>query len=107
MSWDLNNAVCDIAWAPFSSTVFAAVTSDAQVHVFDLAVNKIEPMCKQKVVRKAKLTKVAFNPTHPILIVGDDRGCVTSLKLSPNLRKGNNDVERLAAIVDVALKGDM
>ena len=87
MSWDLNNAVCDVAWAPFSSTVFAAVTSDAKVHVFDLNVNKIEPLCEQKVVRKAKLTKVVFNPVEPIILVGDDKGGVVALKLSPNLRR--------------------
>lgn len=37
--------------------------------------------------KKTKLTHIAFNLTYPILIVGDDRGNVTSLKLSPNLRK--------------------
>merc|ERR1740130_2223812 len=58
MSWDLNNAVCDVAWAPFSSTVFAAVTADAKVHVFDLNENKLDAMCEQKVVRKSKLTIV-------------------------------------------------
>jgi dynein intermediate chain 1 len=87
MSWDLNNAVCDVAWAPFSSTVFAAVTADAKVHVFDLAENKLDAMCEQKVVRKSRLTKIAFNPKEPILLVGDDRGGTCSLKLSPNLRK--------------------
>ena len=87
MSWDLNNAVCDVAWAPFSSTVFAAVTADAKVHVFDLNENKLDAMCEQKVVRKSRLTKVAFNPTEPIVLVGDDRGGTCSLKLSPNLRK--------------------
>lgn len=39
-------------------------------------------------VDKAKLTHLAFNPSMPTLIVGDDRGAVTYLKLSPNLRKG-------------------
>ena len=58
-----------------------------QVHVFDLAENKHEPLCEQKVVKRAKLTHVAFNLTDPIIIVGDDRGGVNSLKLSPNLRK--------------------
>eukprot|EP01051_Picozoa_sp_SAG22_P007379 SAG22_NODE_518_length_9512_cov_5.735897_1_plen_666_part_00 len=87
MSWDLNNAVCDVAWAPFSSTVFAAVTADAKVHVFDLNENKLDAMCEQKVVRKSRLTKVAFNPIEPILLAGDDRGGTCSLKLSPNLRK--------------------
>lgn len=87
MSFDLGNAVGDVAWAPYSSTVFAAVTSDGKVHVFDLAENKNEPLCEQKVVKRAKLTHVAFNSQDPILLVGDDRGGVNSLKLSPNLRK--------------------
>lgn len=87
MSFDLGNAVGDIAWSPYSSTVFAAVTSDGKVHVFDLAENKHEPLCEQKVVKRAKLTHVSFNRESPIVIVGDDRGGVISLKLSPNLRK--------------------
>jgi len=33
------------------------------------------------------LTHVSFNQRDPIIIVGDDRGGVNSLKLSPNLRK--------------------
>ncbi len=77
----------DIAWAPYSSTVFAAVTADGKVHVFDLNENKHEPLCEQKVVKKAKLTHVTFSAASPILAVGDDRGGVVSLKLSPNLRK--------------------
>ncbi|GLE04525.1 hypothetical protein PINS_up013480 [Pythium insidiosum] len=87
MSFDLGNAVGDVAWSPYSSTVFAAVTSDGKVHVFDLSENKNEPLCEQKVVKKAKLTHVAFNVQDPVLLVGDDRGGVNSLKLSPNLRK--------------------
>ncbi|KAJ1446761.1 WD40-repeat-containing domain protein [Pelagophyceae sp. CCMP2097] len=86
MSFDLGNAVGDVAWSPYSATVFAAVTSDGKVHVFDLAENKHEPLCEQKVVKRAKLTHVSFNQRDPILIVGDDRGGVNSLKLSPNLR---------------------
>merc|ERR1712072_1285678 len=87
LSFDLGNAVGDVAWAPYSSTVFAAVTSDGKVHVFDLAENRHEPLCEQKVVKRAKLTHVSFNRKDPILIVGDDRGGVNTLKLSPNLRK--------------------
>ena len=87
LSFDLGNAVGDVAWSPYSSTVFAAVTSDGKVHVFDLAENKHEPLCEQKVVKRAKLTHVQFNLSSPIIIVGDDRGGVNTLKLSPNLRK--------------------
>jgi dynein intermediate chain 1 len=87
LSFDLGNAVGDVAWSPYSSTVFAAVTSDGKVHIFDLAENKHEPLCEQKVVKRAKLTHVQFNQSDPIIIVGDDRGGVNTLKLSPNLRK--------------------
>ena len=41
--------------------------------MYDLAENKHDALCQQKVVKKAKLTKISFNPKHPILIVGDDR----------------------------------
>ena len=60
-----------------------------QVFVYDLNINKYEPICEQSVVakKKTKLTHISFNPYHPMLVVGDDRGYVTSLKLSPNLRK--------------------
>jgi dynein intermediate chain 1, axonemal len=94
MSFNLGATVGDIAWAPYSATVFAAVTDDGRVCVYDLHQNKLTPLCTQKVVRKAKLTKIVFNPRHPIVLVGDDRGCVTSLKLSPNLRQTSKPVEK-------------
>ncbi|KAH1168540.1 hypothetical protein KIL84_013130 [Mauremys mutica] len=87
--FDLNSAVGDVAWAPYSSTIFAAVTTDGKAHVFDLSINKYEAICSQPVVakKKNKITHVQFNPIYPIIIIGDDRGHVTCLKLSPNLRK--------------------
>jgi dynein intermediate chain 1 len=33
-TFDLNNSVGDVAWAPYSSTVFAAVTADGKVCTF-------------------------------------------------------------------------
>merc|ERR1712217_950596 len=78
-----------------SSTTFAAITSDAPsapnsgvVHGYDLSVNRNDRLCEQKVVKRAKLTHVAFSSIEPIIIVGDDRGGVNTLKLSPNLRVG-------------------
>ena len=73
-------------WSPYSSTIFSAVTSDGKVHVYDLYENKQDPLCIQKVVKRARLTKARFNKNEFILIVGDDKGGVNSLKLSPNLR---------------------
>lgn len=38
-------------------------------------------------MKKARLTRVAFNPRYPILLIGDSKGNVSAMKLSPNLRK--------------------
>ena len=37
----------DVAWAPYSSTVFAGATSEGKVHVFDLHISKYSPICVQ------------------------------------------------------------
>ena len=72
---DLNSQVGDVAWAPYSSTVFAAVTVDGKVHVFDLNIDKYHPICSQIVVqrKRARLNHIAFNAHSPIIIVGDSK----------------------------------
>ena len=45
--FDLAAPLADVAWAPYSSTVFAGATSDGKVHVFDLHVSKYSPVCVQ------------------------------------------------------------
>lgn len=107
--FDLGSPVGAVAWAPYSSSVFAAVTSDGRVHIFDLGVSKTEPICVQQVLKKGKLTHVAFNAEYPIIVVGDDFGCVNSLKLSPNLTKAlqgkvkltrEEEIDRLEKLLD-------
>ncbi|VDO13688.1 unnamed protein product [Rodentolepis nana] len=73
--FDLGSPVGDVAWAPYSSTVFAAVTNDGHAHIYDLNVNKYAPLCHQLIVKKknSKLTQVAFNPVRPVIICGGDR----------------------------------
>lgn len=107
--FDLETAVGDIAWAPYSrcvklapsdcfagidshhainrSTVFAAASANGKAYVFDLSMDKHDERCVQKIVKKAKLTHIAFSPSAPIVIVGDSHGGVSTLKLSPNLRR--------------------
>ncbi|KAL6255258.1 hypothetical protein P5V15_013596 [Pogonomyrmex californicus] len=86
--FDLGVPIGDVQWAPYSSTVLACVSNDGKVTVFDLNVNKYRPICNQQIVskRKNKLTRLAFNNALPFIIVGDDKGTVNTLKLSPNLR---------------------
>lgn len=92
LSWDLGAPVGDVAWAPYSSTVFAAATDDGRVHVYDISVSRAAPLCVQRVAKPpARLTQLAFNPGAgggaPLLLAGDSRGAVLALKLSPNLRR--------------------
>lgn len=86
--FDIGDRVGDVKWAPYSSTVFACVTSDGKIYVYDLNVNKYKPICVQAIVskKKNKTTKLAFNYNLPIVVIGDDKGCSSVVKLSPNLR---------------------
>lgn len=90
LSFDLGAPVGDVAWAPQSSTVFAAATDSGHVHVFDVAHSRAAAVCVQKVARKTRLTKLAFNSRHALLLVGTEHGGVLCLKLSPNLRRSFN-----------------
>ena len=64
---------------------------------------KYAPVCEQQIARKAKLTHIAFNPLEPILLIGDDRGYVQSMKLSPNLRKKIGSEEQSEKIERILL----
>jgi WD40 repeat protein len=55
LSFDLGNAVGDVAWAPYSSTVFAAVTSDGKVN-------------EQSGVLNRTFTKICFRPDFKVLL---------------------------------------
>ena len=47
LRFDVGAQVGDIAWAPYSSTVFAVVTSEGKVFIFDLSINMYNPICVQ------------------------------------------------------------
>jgi len=90
-TFDLGCAVEDVEWAPFSSTIFAAVTADGKIHIFDLALNRNGPVVSESVSSSnsnstpSKLTALRFAVGFPLLIVADDNGHIFALKLSPNL----------------------
>lgn len=84
-----------MAWAPYSSTVFAAVTMEGKVYIYDLSVNKYNAICVQTIVSKKQgiLNHITFNKDEPVVLVGDSKGYVHTLKLSPNLRKRSKDAQ--------------
>ncbi|XP_047469113.1 dynein intermediate chain 2, ciliary-like [Penaeus chinensis] len=86
---DLGAPVTAVTWAFHSSSVLAAATEDGRVHVFDFFERKCGPLCVHRVQRRRKVAPacLAFNPFHPLLLVGGERGYLMASKLSPNLRK--------------------
>lgn len=82
---------------------------NAQVHIYDLHINKYTPVCIQAVVpkKKARLNHISFNKTHPIIIVGDSRGYIQCLKLSPNLRRQSKEVKTALVNKDLKKAGEM
>ncbi|CAF3466997.1 unnamed protein product [Rotaria sp. Silwood1] len=89
MRFDLCTSLQDMSWSPYTSTMFTIAGADGKVYIFDIHSNKLEPICEQLLANESgkACTKIAFNPIHPILLVGDQTGWTICLKLSPNLRK--------------------
>ncbi|KAL2726546.1 hypothetical protein V1478_006824 [Vespula squamosa] len=104
--FDLGVPIGDVQWAPYSSTVLACVSNDGKVTVFDLNVNKYRSICSQAIVskKKNKLTRLAFNTKMPFIIVGDDKGTINTLKLSPNLRLKIKPTKKQLHLTDTELE---
>ncbi|KAG7162950.1 Dynein intermediate chain 1- axonemal-like 1 [Homarus americanus] len=92
---DLGGAVAGVTWSPYSSSVFVAVSDEGRVHVYDLFTRKCRPLCVQSLVQRRRVaaTCVSFNPFHPVIMVGGEKGNLVCLKLSPNLRKIHKDAK--------------
>ena len=75
----MGSPVADCEWSTHSSAVFAAVTTNGTVFIYDLASRSNAPMCKQDIFlseslkKKTKLTKIAFNALLPIVLISDDK----------------------------------
>jgi dynein intermediate chain 1 len=61
------------------------VTSEGKLFVYDLDQNWHKYLCEQPTTKRAKALHVSFNPSEPIILVGDERGGVISFKLSTSL----------------------
>ena len=57
-TFDLSNVVGDVAWSPYCATAFAAVTAEGKVYVYDLNINKYEPLCVQTGTSMELITKL-------------------------------------------------
>jgi len=86
-STDLSEVVNDIVWSPSSGTVFASVTGDGRVEVWDLEYSVIDPKLyyrpskAETVLGVTPLTTARFSNNAPVLATGDAKGKVEIFRL--------------------------
>lgn len=86
-STDLNEVVNDIVWSPTSGSVFASVTGDGRVEVWDLEYSVIDPKLfyrptkAESVLGVTPLTTARFSDNAPVLATGDAKGKVVVFRL--------------------------
>jgi dynein intermediate chain 1 len=85
----------DCQFAPHSSTILGSVTSDGELFIYDIAVNRYREICKTEVVESGDggLTALRFHPKWPVLLLGDEKGRVHAVKMSPNLRRNTKTIK--------------
>jgi dynein intermediate chain 1 len=81
--------VTDLQFAPHSSTILCTVTSNGELIIYDISLNRYKEICKTDVVETVDggLTAIRFHPKWPVILVGDEKGRVHAMKMSPNLRR--------------------
>ena len=80
MTFDLGESVVDIAWSPFSSSVFVALSLE-KAHFFNLETNRYGEVESIRPTDR-KCTNLAFNWKDPILLIGDVAEGISTFKLA-------------------------
>ena len=75
--------VADICWSPNNSTVFASVTGDGKVDVWDISINTLDPIFSLST--GLRLSTVSFSIASPVLVVGHEGGGVDVYSLEGTL----------------------
>lgn len=98
--------VADICWSPNNSTVFASVTGDGRIDVWDISVNQLDPLTSLSTGRR--LSSVAFSNESPVLVVGHEGGTVDVYSLKGDLVQplGRTTMQQKAALDKVTTLQD-
>jgi len=105
---DLTDAVSDIQWSPYSSTVFASVADDGRCEIWDLAVKNFEPIIINRGTPGVKRTMVRFNKFFPVLVTGNVDGDVEVFRvqnMEPRQMTTEEQKKNLEEVVYPAGKG--
>ena len=76
LTFDLSSRVGDVSWSPYSSTIFAAVTHDGKVHVYDLHLNRYKPVCVQQIIPRTRYSSDLSNHWP------EEQGSITEINIS-------------------------
>lgn len=83
--YDMQNAVGDISWSPWCSTIFSAVTVVGDMKFFDLNRARKTPL-EPKKYQEIAINHIAFNKYEYVFLTGNDRGKVRMWKMAEPLR---------------------
>mmetsp|Transcript_62157 Transcript_62157/g.182244 ORF Transcript_62157/g.182244 Transcript_62157/m.182244 type:complete len:851 (+) Transcript_62157:117-2669(+) len=106
-STDLQDAVNDVIWAPNNSTSFAAAMDDGRVELWDLSEKPLDPLVvhyPQGQARARRRTVVRFSHNSPVLIAGDDKGCVDVMRMYNTDQSYYSDQEQQERLNHVIMK---
>lgn len=93
--------VSDAAWAPDNSTIFASVTGDGRLDMWDISTNTLDPF--HTIQTGTKLSCVSFSPNSPVVVTGCETGMVQVYKLTGPVSEpsGRTTMQQLQALEKV------
>ena len=83
--FDMQFPVGDVAWSPWCSTIFAAVTVQGDMKFFDLNRNRKSHISDKK-YHETAINHIAFNKFEFVFLTGNDRGKVRMWRMAEYLR---------------------
>lgn len=71
--------VMDVVWSPTNACVYAAVTRDGRVEIWDMETSPLDPVVQLKT--KKHISCILFSPNAPVIVTGDSEGCVDVFRI--------------------------
>ncbi|CAM6095149.1 unnamed protein product [Calypogeia fissa] len=76
----VNESISDVQWSIKNSTVFATVSVDGRLEIWDMAISVMKPTIIHK-VENSRLSCLMFAEELPVVLTGGSNGAVTVLRL--------------------------
>jgi dynein intermediate chain 1, axonemal len=82
--FDMQNAVGDVAWSPWCSTIFSAVTVQGDMKFFDLNRNR-KAAIHEKKYQDIAINHISFNKFEYVFLTGNEKGKVRLWRMAEPL----------------------